>query len=304
MSFYKYTNISTASLVLKNKSLRWSSPLIFNDLEECQFTPFTKEQYASSYKAYFKILTECAKGQSDYNINELSDASRLIIEVMRVSMNDVVFNTSYFEEVVLKTFSNPESDYRDFINAALIKCFRVLCVTEKYDNNLMWAHYADQHYGCIIEFDSVYLKKPRLLREGYVRYHENLQPQSNPLDIFLYGETEETRDLLIRDVAFSKRTSWNYEKEYRFMFFENFGEITTSINMQTNLKETAVKNQSEALFTDVSISKESVKSIIFGVRTNDEDVKKVLEILTENDYQCNLYQMKMRNGCMVKEELS
>ena len=300
MSFYKYTNISTASLVLKNKSLRWSSPIIFNDLEECQFTPFTKEQYASAYKAYFKILTECAKGKSDYNINELSDESILLIQMVSMS---VTFDTNSFEEVILKIFSNPESDYRDFINTALIKCFRVLCVTEKYDNNLMWAHYADQHNGCVIEFDSLYVKKPRLLREGYVRYHENLQPQSDPLDMLLYGETEEIRDLMIRDVAFSKRTSWNYENEYRFMFFESFGEITTTINMQTTNKETVVKYQPEQLFTDVSIAKESVKSIIFGARTTDTDIKKVVEILSENDYQCKLYQMKMRDGGMIKEEL-
>jgi len=179
MSFYKYTNISTAILVLRNKSLRWSSPLIFNDLEECQFTPFTKEQYLSSYNAYIQLLTECAKGRLIYDHNKFSEISKLFIQVMRISMDQGAFDTKDFSEIILNMFSNPESDYRNFVNAALIKSFRVLCVTEKYDNNLMWAHYADQHYGCVFEFDSLYAKKPRLLREDYIRYHENLQPRSN-----------------------------------------------------------------------------------------------------------------------------
>ncbi len=304
MNFYKYTNISTATLVIKNKTLRWSSPLVFNDLEECQFAPFTKEQFLSSYNDYIKILTECATGQSIYNFNKFSDVSKLIIHVMRMSMVQGTFDTKGFTVDVLNIFSNPESDYRDFTNTALIKCFRILCVTDKYDNNLMWAHYADQHFGCVLEFESLYSKKPRLLREGYVRYHENLQPKTNTLDVLLYGETEEERDLMIRDVAFSKRTSWNYENEYRLMFAESFGEITATIDMRTKKKETAVKYQSDELFTDVSISKESIRSIIFGVRTADKDIKKVLEALSENDYQCKLYQMKMKNGCMIKEELN
>jgi hypothetical protein len=82
MSFYKYTNISTATLVLRNKSLRWSSPLIFNDLEECQFTPFTNEQHLSSHNAYIKILTECAKGGGfNYNPNKFSEISKMLIQI-------------------------------------------------------------------------------------------------------------------------------------------------------------------------------------------------------------------------------
>lgn len=304
MSLYKYTNISTAILVLKNKSLRWSSPLIFNDLEECQFTPFTKEQYLSSHNTYFKILTECAKGLLIYDFNKFSETSKLIIEIMRISMEQNTFNTNYVAEVAMNIFRNPESDYRDFVNTALIKCFRILCVTEKYDNQLMWAHYADGHNGCVIEFESLYTTKPRLLREGYVRYHENLQPRSKPLDMLLYEETEEVRDLMISDVVFSKRTYWNYENEYRLMSFESFGEITRSFDLQTMNKKTVVKNQTDELFTDISISIESVKSIIFGVRSTDKDIKKVLEVLSENDYQCKLYQMKMKNGCMIKEVLN
>lgn len=307
MSFYKYTNISTATLVLRNKSLRWSSPLIFNDLEECQFTPFTKEQHISSYNAYIKILTECAEGRLIYNINKFSEISQQIIQVMRISMKQGTFDTNdtkHFSEVMLNMASNPESNYREFINTAFIKCFRILCVTEKDDNSLMWAHYADSHYGCVIEFESLYTEKPRFLREGYVRYHENLQPRSNPLDMLLYGETEEVRDLMIRDVAFSKRTSWSYENEYRLMFTESYGEITTKVDMQTQIKDIVVKYQSDELFTDVGIPKESVKSIIFGARTTEKDIQTILEVLSENDYKCKLLQMKMKDGRMIKEELN
>lgn len=304
MSFYKYTSINTAALVLQNSSLRWSSPLLFNDLEECQFTPFTKEQHLKSHETYIQVLEGCARGHLVYNTNKFSDITMQLIQVVALSMAKGTYDRKDYSDVLTNISANPDSDYRDFMNTALIRCFRVLCVTEKYDNSLMWAHYADQHYGCVFEFEKLYDKEPRLLRKGYVRYHENVEPRSNPLDMLLYGETDEVRDLMIRDVAFSKRTSWEYEQEYRFMFSESFGEITTKIDMQNNTKGIIVNRQSEQLFTDVNFSKKSLKFIIFGVRCTSKDINSIVDILQNSDYQCDLYQMKMRDGALFKEELS
>lgn len=304
MSFFKYTNISTASLVLKNKSLRWSSPVLFNDLEECQFTPFTNEQFIFAYNTYIEILAEFAKGNIlEYEYHRFTEVNKMIIELMAISMLQGTFSTTGFAATMLKLTSTNEGDFRDYINKALINSFRVLCVTEDDHNNLMWAHYADQHYGCVIELDNVYTTKPRLLREGYVRYHENLNPRSNPIDILLYGETPEVHDLMLQDVVFSKRTNWYYEKEYRLMFAESFGEIKTTLNMQTMEKQMIV-NQSDELFTYVGIPKESVKSIIFGARTTDKDIKEILDVLSDNEYNCKLYKIKMIEGNMVKEDLN
>jgi hypothetical protein len=305
MSFYKYTNISTASLILKNNKLRWSSPILFNDLEECQFTPFTKDGHLKASEDYIKILTEFAKGRNpNYNLDKFSNVTKMIIELMKISINRGTFSTNNFIETMSSYIpDNPESDYRNFINIAFIKCFRILCVTKNYDNQLMWAHYANQNYGCVMEFENLYTIKPAFLREGFVRYHENLQPRSNPLDILLYGETKEIRDLMMKDVAFSKRTSWSYENEYRFLFHENFGQITTELDVQTKEKKTSVKYQSDKLFTDVSFPKESVKSVIFGVRTTNEDISRIRDLLLFNHYQCECYKMSLSDGQFIKEKL-
>ncbi|MBE2165781.1 DUF2971 domain-containing protein [Acinetobacter oleivorans] len=303
MSFYKYTSISTANIVLKNKSLRWSSPVLFNDLEECQYTPFTKDQYLSAFEKYIEILTQCAKGQSHYDTTKFSDVTQLTIRVMQLSMQSGTFDVKGIAESMLSMSTNFDSDYRDYINKALIRCFRILCVTGRYDNNLMWAHYADQHNGCVIELEQLYVEEPRLLRQNHVRYHENLEPLSNPIDMLLYGETKEIRDLMIKDVIFSKRTNWSYEEEYRLLFSESFGEITTTLDTQTKEKKLDIKYQSESLFTDVNIPKESIKSIIFGARTSSEDIENIEKTLSENDYVIDLYQMKMIDGKLLKEKL-
>ena len=109
---------------------------------------------------------------------------------------------------------------------------------------------------------------------------------------------------MIRDVIFSKRTNWSHEEEYRFLFSETWGEITTTIDMQTNNKKIEVKHQLENLFTDISISKESIKSITFGARANPTDIEKIVNLLSEDNYEIDLYKMKMVNGQLIRENLA
>jgi hypothetical protein len=305
MSYYKYTSITTAKLILQNLSLRWSSPTLFNDIEECQFVPFTKKQHQKAHEKYIEILTQYAKGH-DLNLDydRFSYITKMLISAFKLSIEQGSFNTEDFVEIMLGITSNPEEEYRNYINTALIKVFRILCVTNTYDNNLMWAHYGEQNYGCIVELDSVFIDKPRGLKDGAVNYHENLEPSSNPLDMLLYGETEKVRNSMIRDVIFSKRTNWEYENEYRFMFAENFGSITSETDMQTRKTKISVKHQTDTLNTDVKIKSDSIKSIIFGARAKEKNISGIMDIIQSLNYGCKLYQMKIENGNLIKVELS
>ncbi|MBE7689071.1 MULTISPECIES: DUF2971 domain-containing protein [Tenacibaculum] len=304
MSFFKYTNISTASLVLKNKSIRWSSPSLYNDLEECQFTPFTEKELIESHKNYINTIEWYARGLSlGYDTSKFTSITKTLINLFRLSMNNGTYSKEKFMEYVLDANKNFENDYTNYINTVVIKCIRILCVTKIYDNKLMWAHYADQNYGCVIEFESLYNLKPNFFKEGFVKYHENLKSKSKPLDYLLYGETKEIQDLMIQDIIFSKRTVWDYEKEYRLMFRENFGEVNFELNMETREQKYTISNLPENLYTDVNFPIKSVKSIIFGARTKKEDKKKLIDIINKDSFCCKFYQMKIDNGNLIKEEI-
>ncbi len=283
--------------------MRWSSPVVFNDIEECQFVPFTKDRISAAYKQYQEILIECAKGNLTPNYEYYSGVTKLIISLLKITTDGGAFSGENLGTMMKMISGNLDDDFRNYVNIAMIKCFRVLCVTADYDNNLMWAHYADQHHGCVLELEEFFNNEPRGLREGFVRYHENLEPASSPLDILLCGETKEVRELLIKDVVFSKRTSWNYEKEYRYLFNESFGEITTRIDIATNDREIFVKGQSEVQYADVPFSLKAIKSITFGARATSNDVEQILEIVTKNGCACSFYQMQMQDGRMVRIDL-
>jgi len=305
MSYYKYTTLNTTKLIIQNKSLRWSSPLKFNDIEECQFVPYTKDSYEKAIKEYLEIITKIAKGvKVDYDYNRFKPVTQMLIGMIQLSINQGTFDPSNFAEQSLNTISNPEADYREYINNGLIRIFRILCVTNKYDNKLMWAHYGDQHYGCVIEFTELYLKKPFNLKEGYVEYHENLNPKTNSLELLLYGETPEIRNVMIQDVIFSKRADWKYEEEYRLLFSENFGEIKAETDFETKKTTITASKQTDKLFTDVPISKDFIKSICFGTRVKDEEITDIQRQLSDNNIDCLLYKMKLNGGNLERIKLT
>lgn len=301
MSYYKYTTFDTTKLIVENKTIRWSSPLKFNDIEECQFVPYSKENFKKANRQYLEILEKIANGEDvDIDYEKLKPISHMLIAMIKLSIENNTYNSSNMVDDVMNLVSDPEADYREYINKGLIRVFRILCVTAKFDNKLMWAHYGDQHYGCVIELSNLYINKPHGLKEGRVDYHENLYPRTNSLDVFLYGETPEIRDLMIQDVIFSKRSIWNYEEEYRFMYSENFGTIHFEHNFQTNKKTLTASNQTDQLFTDVSISGDFIKSITFGVRVEDEKISEMKEHLQINNINCTLYKMILKGELLER----
>jgi hypothetical protein len=301
MNYFKYTTFDTTKLIIENKTIRWSSPLKFNDIEECQFVPYSKESFEKANREYFDILIKIAKGENlEIDYDRLSPITHMIIAMNRISIEQNTFDSSNIIDNVLNLASNPEADYREYINKGLIRVFRILCVTAKFDNRLMWAHYGAEHYGCVIELSKLYVNKPRGLKEGRVDYHENLYPKTNSLDILLYGETPEIRDLMIQDVIFSKRSIWNYEEEFRLMYSENFGNIKFEHNFQTNEKSLTASNQTDQLFTDVSIDKDFIESITFGTRVTEEKILEMKEHLKSNDINCNLYKMILNGSSLER----
>ncbi|PIE48086.1 MAG: hypothetical protein CSA40_01750 [Flavobacteriales bacterium] len=304
MNFFKYTSIPTALIVLKNKSLRWSSPKLFNDIEECQFTPFTKDEITKSHKEYISILEWYSKGlKLTYDEKKFSQMTNTLIQLLH-AFKMKGGTKDDFLKIILAQTENFEEDYRNFINTAVIKSARILCVTKDCTNKLMWAHYGDENKGCVIEFEKLFDKKPKSLKQGMIRYHENLKPKSKPLDYLLYGSTKEIHDKMIEDIFFSKRTTWDYEKEYRLMFMEDFGNMSVKVNLQTNEKKYKVSNEPQKDYTDVSFDQNSVKSITFGARTKDEDIEKIYNIINEKKYNCKFFKIKLKNGKLIPEELN
>lgn len=132
----------------------------------------------------------------------------------------------------------------------------ILCLTQKNDNLLMWAHYADNHQGVCFEFDlSKDLKTfcfPKKVNYG-IDY---------PKIDFINDQPSAT------NVIFYKSVDWCYEKEYRVI----------DLYAYKNAKAGNIKPVRK------SFNREALTGIYFGCRCSDKDIKKIKDVAIRSGY--------------------
>jgi hypothetical protein len=158
---FKYTTTDGASAILSNKSLRWSSPILFND-------PFDLKNYFHIDFSWSDLSREA--------VHKMSEMVHSAEEPTFADGNDFVSHIKSFRTKVKR--SSP-AIFESLFGAAFyagVECIekmmakeredwlkekeiiRILCLAEKPDNLLMWSHYAEQHAGVVLEFKTELLE--------------------------------------------------------------------------------------------------------------------------------------------------
>jgi hypothetical protein len=120
-----------------------------------------------------------------------------------------------------------------------IDYFRVLCMTKKNDNILMWSYYGENHKGYCLEYDVIdIVKKIRSISDirgiclvGDVRYRDKRPAQRLPSNRFSYSYIK-----YYAEATFTKFIEWEHEREYRFVIFSpDFAQNNTDFAGRTSL---------------------------------------------------------------------
>ncbi|MCW5259222.1 DUF2971 domain-containing protein [Verminephrobacter eiseniae] len=119
----------------------------------------------------------------------------------------------------------------------------VFCASQDPRNGPMWAHYADNHRGICIQYDTT--EDELFLLTKKVQYTPQLPTMMAPSDP---GKPP--------DYYRYKSAEWAYEREWRVMIFCNSG-------------------------LSVTVRPSTISGVIFGVRANQATVKIVSELLAE-----------------------
>ena len=129
----------------------------------------------------------------------------------------------------------------------------VLSLTETPCNLLMWAHYARNHQGFVIEFDADHstFAHARSLPPGFGHLGQVVYSQDRPRHHYLSG-------LTMVDLFFHKSTEWEYEREWRIV----------------RRLEDADDNTHAGVYL-FAMEPSSIKSIIFGCQMSDADRSQV-----------------------------
>jgi len=179
---YKYTSLDTARIILKNSSIRFSKPSLFNDPFDCQLI----------------IDTDNTDEEINEYVNQIAQRKGLSTNQQK-EYRTLLGNPK-------KRFSITNNSIQQALNSMKVSCF-----TTMFDNLLMWAHYANKHQGVVLKFDV--LKDASFFMTPYLVNYVNKYPIFNHIrDDYFKGKGH-----LAKLLVETKSLDWKYESEIRIM---------------------------------------------------------------------------------------
>ena len=222
-TFFKYMSADTARQVLSNRTLRWSSPLLFND-------PFDVPRKLCFGVTPTSIVNASARQMAEFieyppaDTSHLRPKIRLIVEAVKNGIFPKV-KAKLLAATLDASASPPTSEHLDELRRlwqTWIPNMRILCLTESADHFAMWLHYADKYKGvvlelrCVDELDSVWLTAQR------VKY-EKQKPDVYTAEgwaALLALPNEMASQRMLHIATYSKAADWSYENEWRLLSFK------------------------------------------------------------------------------------
>lgn len=163
--------------------------------------------------------------------------------------------------------------FNEFLSQLTISCFS----TSGWNNQLMWAHYANSYSGICIEYDLT--KMNDFIGFIYPVNYTNERPTISLKDFGIsINTTNGNVDVVQKEVdivpifnyLLCKNTCWEYEKEWRII---NIGE----------------KN------TPISVDFPFIKSITLGLNIDDDTKKIILDICNAKNIECYELSINLEN---------
>lgn len=263
--FFKYVSADVAQKILSTLLVRCSSPKLFNDPFDSQFT----------------IQLDVCKGE-EFNQRFATAFSDEVMKAFNISQNEKAKNIIIKE--MLKDASTAAEKFKeifDELNKNINEKFyydRIFCLSEKNDNLLMWAHYSDNHKGAVIKLKCLTgdyalqaaqkvnysYDMPKLTVEEITKDHFSYEP-------FVINK-------IIKEMLLTKSIDWEHENEWRVIL---------------------LKLDPNAEFDLRGISAEEIEAIYLGCKMSDENKRKIITIIKEKLQHVKVYKA-MKNDFQFK----
>lgn len=277
MLLYKYTTFEIAKKIISNHEVRFTQPGALNDVFEMNpiFKNHIKDEYLIKAikeakdagmieEIWDKSLSESYKKlsgevKSYFTKIEFEEFTKRYIEHILRKENKNLF------EFIIDRFSSNRDDFNkelknQWINV-LNKLIGVLCLSEIYNNDLMWASYSQNHSGIVLEFETEHHFFNPIFKVEY-------KTEIPTLDL---NELEDIGKNVFKylKILKVKLPIWSYEKEYR---------VCKPLNQRDYVDDNLDSfNYSINLF---KFPPQSLTGILFGARCSldaIEEFKKVID---------------------------
>lgn len=161
-----------------------------------------------------------------------------------------------------------------------------LSLSEICDHVLMWSHYAEEHKGFVVGFDSAHpFFNQQKSSIDELRHPRKIEYRDRPPVINLMKTTG-------TELFFIKSSRWEYEVEWRMLLpLSDATEIIKKDPYAIHLFKFPTK---------------SIKKIILGARTTEKNKSIICEILEEHEYShIELYQAQLESssyGMLIEKQ--
>lgn len=262
-SFFKYMSLPTAKSVLETSSLRWSSPLLFND-------PFDVPRALSFGVTPESVSNELMKLVLELIAHPPEDTSHLhkqletVVKAVKMGLpQDLRTNllSEYRKNFTSAARSSAGLDSFQDLWQSLLPTLRILCLTDSPSHVAMWYHYADKYKGVVLEYSPSELSDSVFFRANPVTYPE-IKPAfygASGWAEFLTMKSDIAAHKLLDEAIFTKSPDWSYESEWRILTFAKGGKI-------------------EELFSDYRFFTQELTGIYLGPLLADQDKLDILEM--------------------------
>lgn len=276
---YKYTTAETAKLILDSGRLRWSSPGMFNDTAEFQRMPRFDPSLVEAHSLLPNTICNVVFGSATIDESCLGAPMKLLLSCARVLAARGV-KREEVEEMLLS--ERPDSDayvdqmLRDYFASLDLNTARVLCVTARFDNDVMWGTYAGAHTGCVLGFRHLPDRDTPLLAARQVLYRDDLPIAGSGLEFLLYGNSRDLEQSTMDAVCFTKKKAWSYEQEWRVVSWR--------------------WDEGGRSYGDYKFHPEEIESVTLGVRAEDSLAREIVKLVTLRYPAATIYRMVADRG--------
>lgn len=236
-NFFKYMPADTAAVVLKNITLRWSSPLEFNDPydvpRELTFD-IDQSEIQEELLKYLIGLIQNPTSEIDHLIPILQS---LIGQSRNASpeIKEEIINAIKEEAAKKLTQTEAMEELRAMWRQMLPE-FRILCLCESPRTVSMWYHYADKYRGAVIEVAcNDESDSPWLIAEK-IDYPETIPELFTPKGWAKLSTmpVRTATEHLLHAYTYIKTPDWSYEREWRVVSFKRPHETGTVSDYKVN----------------------------------------------------------------------
>lgn len=263
-SLYKYLTASVMlDHVLPTSSMRWSSPLVFNDPFDCQTDPQPDRHTPITLTSLQKGLEEIVFDESMAVATQFEMAIRHL-RSFRASPQEQQRQITHYASSLLHSYrTSPLQSLHEFARRV-----RLLCMSEHFDCIPMWSHYAAQHTGAAIEFDTRALVRDYpvgpLCKVSYDPGPPLIEDTASSIIDSIKGTTKELDIDQGKKMFTTKSQAWRSEQEWRFVYLPDV--------------------ENDGLHLIRPYPPNAIKSIVLGCRFAGVDYVRLTSLLGQSHY--------------------